>query len=211
MYVTRRIFTILFIILFIFSCKKTPTNSEPAEPVVVTFPDANFEALIRDVLNKPDGNILTTDLLTITQLIGDEKNIIDITGIENCSNLDTLDLAQNTISDISLLSTLTKLTNLDIGNNPIIDISALSNLTNLTLLYIYGTEVTDISALSNLTNLLNLKMHSIGISNKSDRSIYGDAIFEDIDIIVHENPKDFDKFKNDAKLRNIGIINLLEV
>jgi len=48
-------------------------------------------------------------------------------------------------------------------------------------------------------------------NNENDRGIYGDAIFEKCDVILHENPKDFSKFENDAKKRNILIINLLEI
>ena len=43
----RRFVTFLFIIIFVFSCKKSPTESGP---VIVTFPDANFETLIRETL-----------------------------------------------------------------------------------------------------------------------------------------------------------------
>lgn len=128
MYYTCRIITILFIILFIFSCKKTPTGSDP---VVVTIPDANFEALIREVLDKPTGDILNTDLLTITTLIGDNREISNISGIEYCTNLDTLDLNENDIDDINLLSGLLNLEYLNFHKNQITDIKALVDNTGL--------------------------------------------------------------------------------
>ena len=87
MYYARRIFAVLFIILFIFSCEKSPTSSDP---ITVTFPDANFEALIRETLSKPTGDIMNTDLAIITQLHGINRGISDICGIEYCINLEDL-------------------------------------------------------------------------------------------------------------------------
>lgn len=125
----RRLFTILFIILFIFSCKKTPISSEP---IIVTFPDTNFETLIREVLDKPTGDILNTDLVPIKELIGNERGIADISGVEYCTNLEKLELKKNTISDISMLSSLTKLKILNLFNNfQVTDINSIYSLTNL--------------------------------------------------------------------------------
>jgi len=95
-----RLFTILFIILFIFSCKKSPTESSH---VSVTFPDANFEILIRETLEKPTGDIFDTDLESLKELIGLDLNIVNLTGIEYCINLVYIDFSQNQITDINPL------------------------------------------------------------------------------------------------------------
>ena len=47
-------------------------------------------------------------------------------------------------------------------------------------------------------------------SQKADRGIYGDAILEECNMIIHENPKDFNKLQEDASKRGIEIINLLD-
>ena len=119
MYNARRIITILFIILFLFSCKKTPTGSEPDG---VTFSDINFETLIREVLNKPDGDIDPADLLTITELDGRDRDISDISGIEYCTNLQILRLISNQIIEVS-------------------DLSPLINLQELLLNWVYPSDV----------------------------------------------------------------------
>lgn len=160
----RRLFTILFIILFIFSCKKSPTGSDP---IVVTFPDANFETLIREVLDKPTGDILNTDLVPIKELIGNERGIADISGVEYCTNLEKLELMENSISDINKLSNLIKLTELNLYKNQIIDISPISGLTNLTNVRFNTNQISKISALSNLTNLSELYIGDNQISNIS--------------------------------------------
>ena len=153
MYITRRIVAILFVILFIISCKKTPTGSDT---VIVTFPDANFETLIREVLEKPTGDIFDTDLISITELIGNKREIAEISGVEYCVNLVKIELMENSISDISKLSHLTNITDLNFFKNQIIDISPISGLTNLTNVRFNTNQVSDISVLMNLTNLTGL-------------------------------------------------------
>ncbi len=163
----RRLFTILYIILFILSCDKTTTSSEP---VVVTFPDANFEALIRETLNKPTGEIFNTDLVAIKKLAGKDHDISIIKGIEYCTNLDTLDLALNNIEDISFLSSLVQIKSLNINFNNITDISVLSGLTNLNLLRLIGNGISDINSLSSLINLDILYLSFNQISDISSLS-----------------------------------------
>ena len=59
----------------LYTCNKTTTSSDL---IVVTFLDANFEQLIRETLAKPSGDIIDTDLATITELQGSEKGITNI-------------------------------------------------------------------------------------------------------------------------------------
>ncbi len=153
MYIVRRTVTILFLILIVFSCKKTPTGSSG-----VTFSDINFEILIREVLNKPNGDITPTDLLTITDLDGEDRDISDVSGIEYCTNLQKLNLMSNKIIEVSDLGTLTNLQELLLTSNDIIDISALGALTNLTWLSLMDNHIINISALNTLTNLQELAL-----------------------------------------------------
>ena len=126
----RRMFSIdvlAIVLLTLLACSDKPTD-----PGNISFPDPNFEALIRAVLDMPAGDIMPEDMLAITELDGLGRNITDITGIEHCTNLDSLKLILNQIADISPLSGLTNLTLLWLWGNVIADISPLSGLTNLT-------------------------------------------------------------------------------
>ena len=161
-YIARHIFIFLFIILTLFSCNKTPTNSEPFS---VSFPDANFENLIRETINKPSEKITIFDMQSISRLNGYQRNIINIKGIEYCNNLKELYLGDNSISDIVPLSNLTNLQNLSLHYNNISDLSPLTNLTKLQSLVLAGNNISDISPLS---NLINLKFFKIGGNNISD-------------------------------------------
>lgn len=166
MHITQRTVSILFIIIFIISCKKT-TDSEP---VAVTFPDINFETVIRETLNKLTGDITADDLESITMLNGENRNISVITGIEFCTNLQFLYLATNQIGDISALNNLTNLLRLDLWENNIYNIGVLGNLTNLQFLILGYNQISDISILSQLTNLTYLTLHNNQISNISSLS-----------------------------------------
>jgi len=138
---------------------------QAAYAVVVDIPDPNLEALIRETIGKPEGDITDADLQGITSLNSrhgyntpDEEKIADLTGLEYCTNLQELRLSYNHIIDISVLAGLLKLQLLLLDNNQIIDISALADLTNLQLLWLAKNQITDISALAGLLKLQELAL-----------------------------------------------------
>lgn len=98
---------------------------------VVTFPDPNLEAAIRQAIGKPVGDIYESDLSTLTTLSAASRGIVDLTGLEHCTSLTYLYLASNQIGDISPLSGLTSLINLTLYGNQMSDITTLSGLTSL--------------------------------------------------------------------------------
>ncbi len=165
----------------------------------ITFKDENMYNAIKQ---KVEGKIVSYDdtkkeitmtkgnIDSITGLdLTEDNKIVDISGIENFTNLHDLRLSNNKISDINVLSSLTNLeklyleynqisdinalsslTNLRIlhlDNNQINNISALSGLINLTYLYLYDNQISDISALSKLTNLTGLYLYDNQISDIS--------------------------------------------
>ena len=68
------------------------------------FPDENLEAAIRDALDKPVGEEITVDeLANLTTLSAEGNLITDLSGLEYCTNLESLGLGNNNISDISAL------------------------------------------------------------------------------------------------------------
>ncbi|MFC1977224.1 leucine-rich repeat domain-containing protein [Chloroflexota bacterium] len=144
-----------------------PKPIAAAQDIVVTFPDGNLEALIRAAIVKPTGDIYDTDLLSLTTLVGSEKDIVDLTGLEYCDNLTNLYLHSNQITDITPLQDLTSLTWLCLDVNQITDISATANLTSLTTLTLGKNRIGDISPLQNLTSLTNLALYTTRINDIS--------------------------------------------
>ena len=154
---------ILASVLVILSALLLPVSFAYADDVV-TFPDLNLEAAIREAIGKPSGDILQSDLAGLTTLSADDRSIADITGLEHCTNLTELDLRDNQISNLSPLSGLTNLTDLDLQRNQISDISPLAGLTNLTDVSLWINQISNLSPLSGLTSL---ELLDLGVSAQS--------------------------------------------
>jgi Leucine-rich repeat (LRR) protein len=142
---------------------KINSNHDNTEETSILFPDPNLEAAIREAINKPEGAIYAEDLEGLNIFDASDKDIKDITGLEYCINLRTLDLRENQISDVSPLSRLTNLEWLFIDSGKITDVSPLSGLINLKDLVLSGNsdisgKILDISPLSHLTNLVSLEL-----------------------------------------------------
>jgi len=106
------------------------------ESQVVNFPDPNLEAAVRAAIPKLSGDILQSDLDTLTALDASNREILNLAGIENCTSLTVLHLHRNNISDITLLGGLTSLVWLRLSENDISQVGALAGLFSLTSLYI---------------------------------------------------------------------------
>jgi hypothetical protein len=153
------------------------TTSSPVEtstPVVVTFADPVLEAMIRGAMGKPEGEITLAEAQAVTMMnfsnelqsyISEVTSIKDLSGLENFTSLETLDLSNHAVTDISPLQELTKLTTLSLAGNPVEDVSPLAGLTKLKVLILSGSKAQDYSVLSNLVNLQVLMLDNSTISD----------------------------------------------
>ncbi len=157
-----RSFLVVLIIL-VCSCSKKPTPPDP----VVTFPDPNLEAAIRERLKKHDGDILASELSAISSLTADSRRIFSISGLEYCTGLRELHLYKNDISDIRPLTFLVRLERLYLSQNDIVNIAPLAGMTGLETLELQFNQITDISPLTLLTDLTILILHHNEISDIS--------------------------------------------
>ena len=147
---------------------------------VMSIPDANLAAAIRETLGLPTDAVITADaMLDLTWLEAPGKGITDLTGLEYATNLRVLvlhaaridsEFLTNPISDISPLSALSQLEGLGIGNTPVSDISPLSALSQLKTLSLDYTDVSDISPLSALSQLTRLGLINTAVSDISPLS-----------------------------------------
>ncbi len=157
------IFIMLFLATTLLYCEASQEKN-----ATVNFTDSNLERVIRETIDKPEGEIYKTDLSKITELSADGEGITDLRGIEYCINLVELHLGEsyscNNITDISPLSSLTNLQRLDLACNNITDISPLSNLTNLKDLSLRDNDIADVRALSYLTEIENLNISNNSIT-----------------------------------------------
>ena len=134
-------------------------------PQVVHFADPNLEAVIREKINKPSGDIYSSDVAGIHSLEANSRQIVSLDGIESLVNLTVLYLYDNQISDLAPLSGLTSLTDLELYNNQISNLAPLSGLTSLGVLGLQYNQITYLAPLSGLTSLTWLNLVGNQISD----------------------------------------------
>ena len=163
------IVSILAVLMLTYSIQGISYAQETPD-TIVEFADTNLAKAVREKLGLPTGD--GTDLLKIpkaeleklTTLEAEDKEIVDLTGLEHATQLTKLDLTGNKISDITSLTQLTQLTELRLKDNQIRDVSPLIDLIHLEALYLADNPITDKSPLKVLLD----KAPGLGI----DISVY---------------------------------------
>jgi large repetitive protein len=93
----------------------------------VDFPDEAVEVAIRAAIEKPTGELDTSDLMGLVALSANGQNITNLEGMQYCVNLSTLSLRENQIVDITPLTGLLNLVELHLDDNEITNIRALAD------------------------------------------------------------------------------------
>ena len=127
------------------------------------FPDKNLERAVRKyVFEKRDTDkpLVEADVVNISTIEGKGLGIADLTGLEKCVSLASLDLARNKIKDLSPLKGLSRLQYLDLQSNQVESIAALSNVVALQYIELSHNKVRDLEPLRGLTNLASLYLAS---------------------------------------------------
>lgn len=135
-------------------------------PKVVSIPDPNLAAAVRETLGLAPGNSITQlDMLGLTTLTAVGRQITNLTGLEHAIYLQNLNLLGNQIKDVTPLLKLTNLRRLEIGQNQIRDITPFKFFTNLRMLGLEMNPITDITVLSSLKNLERLSISDSPITD----------------------------------------------
>jgi hypothetical protein len=87
-------YVVLAIVLVSLVALMIPASVVRADEVV-TFPDPNLEAAIREAIGKPTGDIYQSDLDALGDLDASSRGIVDLTGLEHCTNLIGLTISNN--------------------------------------------------------------------------------------------------------------------
>lgn len=96
----------------------------------------------------------------------EERFAMDLSPIENLTNLQTLSLSSIYANNIKPIANLKNLKELRLENTHVRDIMPLANLTNLNWLLISHTQASDIKPLSNLKNLRGLILANTNFSDE---------------------------------------------
>ena len=149
-------FATLFVIGAVILSVLAPAQSSP-----VRIPDLNLRAAIAETLNLPHNAPITQgDMNRLTDLIGYDRGIQNLTGLEFATNLRVLFIDDNPITDLTPLAALTQLKHLGMYGIPAADITPLSKLTNLESLDAADCDIVDVSPLAQLTNLTSLNLRN---------------------------------------------------
>ncbi|CAA7602909.1 exo-alpha-sialidase [Acididesulfobacillus acetoxydans] len=151
---------------------------------LVNLDDGNLQQLVRYQLtgSTTGGPLYLSDVLKITSLQANGKNISNLAGLQNFYNLTYLDLGNNQV-DSTTLSNLSKLPNLKtliLNNNQLTNISGLQGLSGLQYLDVSHNDLTTFAPLSGMTQLTSL---FVGENHTSDytplRGLYNNLIYRD--------------------------------
>ncbi len=147
-------------------CLATCENAHASVPVSI--PDRALRGVLELALEKQPGEEITRkDLRSLSHLRGTRRAIVDLTGLQFASNLQTLDLGSNAISDISVLAHLSRLAEVRLPKNRISDLSPLSGLRRLSQLDLSLNLVSDLAPLAGLSVLAELNVGSNRITDIS--------------------------------------------
>lgn len=131
----------------------TNTNEPPA------FVDPQLEAAVRQQVfaKRNTTNSLTpSDVAQVSVVVGNFKGITNLSGMEHCKAIASLELAGNRIVDLTPLQNLRQLQLLILSSNKITDVAALGTVPALQYIELSHNQVKDISALAVLTNLASV-------------------------------------------------------
>ena len=196
-------------------------NENPIVEDYTYIPDANFEQALIDLNIDSDGvintRVLTSEISGITALNVSNKEISDLTGLEDFQNLNVFNCSYNLLTNIDLSNNLL-LTHLWINNNENIvnlDLSTntqlrelfcydnelasldVSNNLSLRFLYCYNNKITslDLSLHTSLSRLLcqNNNLNSLNVKNGNNHAIttrFNAQINPDLQFITVDNSSD---------------------
>ena len=154
----------------------------PAQADIVVFNNAGLEAAVRSALRISKGYpVLNAKITELTRLTATRKEVDDLTGLEQATNLETLDLGDNAIDDLGRLRNLSSLTSLDLADNAITDFDPLTGLSDLESLDLDSNKIVNLpSSLTGLSGLKTLDLADNQIENVS--SLTGLSVLETLDL-----------------------------
>ena len=154
----------------------------------VIFPDPALNASVCAAVGISYGEpIMQSELSTLTTLSSGALGIINLTGLQNATNLQTLTLSDNNITNLSSLQSLVNLNLLSLALNPnLSDIYSLRFLTSITGLSLGNCNITNITPLSSTLHISYLDLRNNRVSDilpLSGLSVLGTLLLSDNGIV----------------------------
>jgi hypothetical protein len=140
----------------------SPAAAVPPE-TGVAFADSALEAVIRLLVQKPEGDLLASDLAGLPEIQAGDRGIRSLDGLHYCVSLIRLGIRDNAVTDLGPLAGLTQLSDLDASGNDLADLQPLAGMTSLMNLSLSDNALHDLAPLQALQglNVLNLNGNQI--------------------------------------------------
>ncbi|MDE2812479.1 MAG: leucine-rich repeat domain-containing protein [Gemmatimonadota bacterium] len=147
---------LLLVALALTGCGSESDKPSGPEPPIVdgattfAFADSALQVAVDEAVAGTSGALVA--------LRASGRGITDLSGIEQLTQLEALDLAHNAIRDLSPLAGLRQLRLLDLGNNQIEEVSPLRSLKQLQVLILAHNAVQDLAAILELDSLHSVEL-----------------------------------------------------
>lgn len=128
----------------------------------VTFPDAELDRVVRELISIPEGDLQTSDVNTLTSISARDEGIVDLTGINSMPLLGSLDVSRNPVEDLSPLAGNRAILTLRVEQIPAEDLTPLAEMHNLLTLDASGMVNADWDSLTILTQIRQLLVDGVG-------------------------------------------------
>src|SRR5439155_22009847 len=145
--------------LLVWSLSFAPSVSAESASDAPVFKDKNLEKAVRKfVFDKRDNDkpISESDVANLSTIQGVGMDIAELSGLEKCLNLASLDLPKNRIKDLTPLKGLGKLQFLNLADNQVEEVAPLATVKALQYIELSNNGVQDLQPLMGLTNLASL-------------------------------------------------------
>jgi len=152
----KQIISLMLMFLFAFQLMPTGTIATPND--AISFPDPNFEAVVRAVIDKLDGPVTRADLSGVKELEISDRDINSLSGIEYFTALEYLRCDGSQITELDLSSNLALIYLYLVNNSKLSSINVRNN-TMLEFLLLSGTSVTELDVRNN-SSLLSISIIS---------------------------------------------------
>src|SRR5437667_11739292 len=130
--------------LLVWSLSSAPSVSAESSSDAPVFKDKNLEKAVRKfVFEKRDNDkpIIEADVANLSTIQGSGMDITDLSGLEKCLNLASLDVPKNKIKDLTPLKGLNKLQFLNLAENQVEEIAPLAEVKALHYLELSNNRV----------------------------------------------------------------------
>jgi len=136
---------VVSVLLLTAACWYGPDDGceEPLDGII-SFVDSALDSCVLDHTRGCGVRLVSQN--PVTGLRCNDLGIVDLSGLEQLTGLETLELRNNLIQDIGPLGGINTLLTLDIANNQVSAIAALDGLTNLAVLHLSHNQISDIAA-----------------------------------------------------------------